>query len=329
MRERYHRTEGILYLFGHRVRRYRRLDRPVLLDVMPTLLALTGQPPAGDMPGRVLSEGLELDEALASGPRAVASYEVGTDAARLEPAADAGVDPQIVEHLRALGYLDTRSPKGDRNLAALHFEAGHYEEAAELYQALVEEDPGDGALRASLAGALGALGRLEESLTHLDKAIELQPANPEAYHNRGVIHERQGKTEAAVRQYQIALRYDPHYEPAQRALIRLRGTPVTDAPASPSQRLAMVLAEKAHRAAVRGDYGAAMRELDEAERIAPRYALVLHYRANVAHLMGDRDTAIAALRRALELEPDNPLYRTNLESLEGRVGHEAPVHRLE
>jgi len=43
---------------------------------------------------------------------------------------------------------------------------------------------------------------------------------------------------------------------------------------------------------------------------------VPHYRSNVAHLMGDRAGAIAALKRALELEPDNALYRTNLERLE-------------
>jgi tetratricopeptide (TPR) repeat protein len=58
-----------------------------------------------------------------------------------------------------------------------------------------------------------------------------------------------------------------------------------------------------------------MQQLDEAERIAPRYALVQQYRANVAFLMGDRARAIAALEKALEIEPDNALYKSNLARL--------------
>ncbi len=61
-----------------------------------------------------------------------------------------------------------------------------------------------------------------------------------------------------------------------------------------------------------------MEQLDEAQRIAPRLALVQQYRSNVAFLQGDREAAIAALERALELEPDNALFRTNLERLRAR-----------
>ena len=56
--------------------------------------------------------------------------------------------------------------------------------------------------------------------------------------------------------------------------------------------------------------------LDDAERLAPRFALVHQYRSNVAFLMGDRAGAIAALRKALDIEPDNALFRTNLQRLE-------------
>ena len=58
-----------------------------------------------------------------------------------------------------------------------------------------------------------------------------------------------------------------------------------------------------------------MKKLDEAQRIAPGLALVHQYRSNVAFLAGDREVAIAALEMALELEPDNALFRTNLERL--------------
>ena len=124
------------------------------------------------------------------------------------------------------------------------------------------------------------------------------------------------KQSQAEREYEFALRYDPDYEPARRALLRLRGVAVADGPTEPSLELAAALVERARQATLRGDYERAMKELDEAERLAPAFARVSHYRSNVAFLMGDREGAIAALKRALELEPDNPLYRTNLERLE-------------
>src|SRR5439155_1393033 len=117
--ERYHRREGIVYLYGNRVRPRGRLDQPRQLDVTPTLLALAGLAPARDMPGRVWTEGLDVN----AEPPSVASYE--TERSRGgEGATDAAVDPAILERLRSLGYLGARSPEGDRNLAALHSEAG-------------------------------------------------------------------------------------------------------------------------------------------------------------------------------------------------------------
>jgi tetratricopeptide (TPR) repeat protein len=318
--ERFHRLEGILYLYGNRVRAGRRLEEPGILDVAPTLLALAGVPPAADMPGRVLAEALALPAALASPERRVASYEAPSPpgAPGRASAAGASVDPAILEHLRGLGYLDASSPKGERNRAALHFEAREYAEAIRIYQQLVREEPDDAGLRASLAGALGAAGRPDEALAQLEQAIALEPANPEAWHNRGVIREARGEREAAIQDYETALRFAPDYVASRKALARLRGgaAPAGEQPATPNERLAAALVERAREAALRGDYAGAMATLDEAERIAPRLARVPHYRANVAHLMGDRAGAIAALERALALEPENPLFRTNLERLQ-------------
>jgi predicted AlkP superfamily phosphohydrolase/phosphomutase/Flp pilus assembly protein TadD len=310
--ERYHRLEGILYLYGRGVRPRARIDQPQLLDVVPTLLALAGLPRASDMPGRVLLEAL----AAPPEPALVATYESGER--RAEAAADAAVDPAILERLRSLGYIDdTASPKGDRNLAALHFQAGRYAEAAEAYTALVAASPDDGQLRASLAGALGALGRYDEALEHLEAAVRLEPLNPEAHHNRAVIFERQGKRDAAIAEYRAAIRYNPQYEASRQALQRLGAPATVREPQSDAERLATAMADRASRAARRGDYPEAMRILDEAVRIAPRFALLFQYRANVAYLMGDRAAAAAALRRALALEPDNALFEQNLRRLEG------------
>ncbi len=321
--ERYHRIEGILYLYGHDVRRHRHLDRPALLDVAPTVLTLLGIPPSRDMPGRVLTEGLTVTAIPHREQRTLASYESPHRVADGSVDVSASpVEPAILEHLRALGYLDAGSPRGDRNLAALHFEAGRYEDAVAAYEKLVEENPQDAAARASLAGALGALGRLDESLAQLDTAVELDPLNPEAYHNRGVVHEQRGAVDVAMEQYRTALRYNPHYEPSRRALVRLTGSAGEHDPRTPAEERAIALAEQARAAAQRGDYHAAVKALDEAERLAPRLGRVFQYRSNVAFLMNDLPAAMAALRTALEIEPDNALFRTNLERLERQAAKE-------
>lgn len=314
--ERFHTPEGIIYMYGNRVRSYTRLQDASILDVAPTVLALLGLPPASDMPGSVLTGALDLPA-----PVRVATYETG-DEEGTSMAGDPEVDAEIMEKLRSLGYIGAESPTGDRNLAAVLFESGKYEEAAEAYRGMVDESPDDGFLRTSLAGALGALGRYDEALEELEKAIELQPLNPEAYHNRAVIWERKGEIPKAVQDYQTALRYNPRYQPSLAALHRLGGSSRPSAPKTDQEQQAYRLAEEAAALSRRGDYAAAMARLDQAQRIAPDYSLVYQYRSNVAYLMGDRQGAIEALEKGLELEPDNALFRENLRRLQetGRTG---------
>lgn len=308
--ERFHRENGVLYLYGRGVRPGATLRDATLLDVAPTVLALLGIAPPRDMPGRVLTDGL----LIADPPRLVASYE-DTAAARAAAGADPAADPAILERLRSLGYLETASPRGDRNLAASLFQQGRYAEAERAYEALVAARPDDGALRASWAGALGALGRDDEALAELERAIAAAPLEPEGFHNRAVIRERQGRRAAAIADYRTALRYQPDYAPSQAALRRLGAAP-EPTPADPALQRAAALAAEAAALARRGDYAGAMRALDAAERLAPRSAVVHHHRANVAFLLGDRAAAVAALQRALALEPDNALFRENLSRLQ-------------
>ncbi len=308
--ETFHRIEGILYLYGNRVKPRTRLNRPTILDVAPTVLALNGLGRGADMPGRVLAEALDLTI-----PAPVPTYETAAaPAAAGETPADSQVDPEIVKKLQSLGYIGAKSATGDRNLAAVAFEAGRFEEAAGEYAKLVADKPDDGALRASYAGALGALGNYDAALVELTKAIELEPLNVEAYHNRAVVHERRGEKAAAIADYQTAVKYNPQYEPSRNALQRL-GAPLPQQPRSDAEKRAVALAEEAAGAARRGDYAEARRKLDEAGRVAPKLPLLYQYRANVAYLQGDTAGAIAALEEGLKVDPGNALFAENLKRL--------------
>lgn len=310
--ERSHEMEGILYLYGAGVKAGSRIEGPRLVDVTPTILALAGLPAGRDMRGRVLSEGLTVSE-----PERIATYETGKakeQRAREETAADRA----LLEHLGSLGYLNARSPSGDRNLAAIYFRQGRLEESARLYGQLVAEKPDDAPLRASYAGVLGRLGRYAEAREQLEKGLEIDPLNPEARHNLGVLHEKEGREKDAVAAYRNAVRCDTRYEPSRRALLRLTGSEEPDPPSSDVERRAFELAQRAADTARRGDYDGAESLLEKAGRLAPRYPLVYQYRSNVAFLKGDVAGAVAALERAVELQPENVLYRENLRRLRGR-----------
>lgn len=308
----FHRIDGVLYLYGKHVKPGAKIEGATLLDVTPTLLALSGVAPAKDMPGRVVSEALTLPLR----ERTVATFE-GSDAEAREADAgqDTSVDPAILARLEALGYLETASPRGSRNLAAMTFEEGRYEESVAAYRAQLEENPNDAGAHSSLAGALGAMGEYDEALVHLAEAIRLNPLHAGAYHNKAVIHERRGEKDLAIAEYKKAVRFGSGYRPSREALVRLTGSPAVEEPQTEEQKLAAKLSADASVAARKGRYEDAMALLDRAERVAPDYTLVHQYRSNVAFLMGDEEAARRALERALEIEPDNPLFRRNLEHL--------------
>ncbi|HTQ79251.1 MAG TPA: tetratricopeptide repeat protein, partial [Thermoanaerobaculia bacterium] len=324
--ERYHNEMGSLFLYGRGIRPGVRIAGAGVLDVTPTLLTLLGLPAAADMPGKVLTEALE-SRAI---PERIASYErqnrgqgaPGSPAGTGDPA----VDPELLAHLRSLGYLGPSSagavagtpgssPQSDRVLAALHFKDGDYREAARLYRELLARSPTDGNLHASLGATLGALGLYGEAEGELKKAIQLAPLDPNGYHNLAVLAERQGDPARAAALYRQALLYNPRHEPSREALERLTGDPRTRPPTSAAEAQAKALCDRAAEAARRGAYGEALGDLDQAARLAPRSALVWQYRANVHYLQGDRQQAVRALEKALEIEPDNALFKANLERL--------------
>lgn len=315
--EEFHQEEGVLFFYGAGVRAGVRFDGATLLDVAPTVLALGGLPAARDMPGVVLKAPFRDLPQL----ERIETYETADRrdgrSAGPSPARDDRVDGALVEHLQSLGYLGgSSSPESDRNLAAIAFEAREYERSARMYRLLIERDPADSALRTSLAGALGALGRYDEALVELAVALELEPLNPEGHYNQGLTLERLGRRDEAIASYRQGLRYKPDYQPARQALLRLTGNAGDRVAAGAAEAQAMALADRASAAARRGAYPEALTLLDEARGLAPRLAMVCQYESNVAYLAGDRPRAIRALERCLALESDNALFRQNLSRLQ-------------
>ena len=306
-----HRIDGVIYLYGKGVVPGSRIQGATLVDVTPTILALEGIAPAKDMPGRVLGEALRA----AVPERTRETFETSAAQADANKTPGSSVDPAILARLEALGYLETKSPRGKKNLAAVSFEEGNFEASVEAYREQLEKTPNDPGVHTSLAGVLGSLERYDEALVHLGEALRLDPISPMAYHNRAVIYERRGNQEKAIAEYRKALRYGSGYGPSRQALIRLTGSADLGVARTEEDQAAAQLAQRASLAARKGRYEEAMGLLDRAERVAPNFAMVYQYRANVAFLMGNRSLAEAALERAVALEPDNPLFQRNLKAV--------------
>lgn len=102
-----HETEGIFVAAGPGIRRGGKLDPVRLVDVAPTVLALTGRPVAEDMDGQVRMDALDEDFLAASPIHYIESYERPGNG---QVKKTAGLTPDereaLEDRLRALGHID-------------------------------------------------------------------------------------------------------------------------------------------------------------------------------------------------------------------------------
>ena len=107
----------------------------------------------------------------------------------------------------------------DRAAAVRLLEDGRYAEALATYDDILVEDPGDLAARRGRAQALLLLGRLAEARAEYDRVIEREEARGVGeenrarlgvtYANRGIVEDRMGAYEAAMADYEKAMKLEP------------------------------------------------------------------------------------------------------------------------
>jgi Tfp pilus assembly protein PilF len=74
-------------------------------------------------------------------------------------------------------------------------------ERLQKLQAMLAREPNDTFLLYGVALEYKKYNELAKALEYLDRVIELDPGYCYAYHQRGLIHEQRGDTEAARRSY--------------------------------------------------------------------------------------------------------------------------------
>lgn len=203
----WHRTHGVLCMAGPGIRRDELVYGAGLLDIAPTILNLFGLPAAEDMPGRSLAEAFEALPVIDRIPSwEEAPGECGRAADESEDAWDAS---EMMAQLAALGYFDAVSDSAsdklrlirlDRtmNLAKVHMECGHYDEAISLLEYLVREQPKLTAHRMYLAQAYFKAGRLADCRPVVEGVIAEAAGRPLAHLLRGNLALSEGRTEEAL-----------------------------------------------------------------------------------------------------------------------------------
>lgn len=163
------------------------------------------------------------------------------------------------------------------------FKSGNFQQAAKEFQAFVDERPDVFQGHYMLGQSQAKLGRNQEALTHLRKALELEPGNVGVQLALGKVYLEVGRYSDAA---------------ALLGKIDVSSLPKSQQPAL-HQMLALAL-EKS------GDSGRALQQLAQAARSNPSDATIQFQYGSAALRDGDTATAVAALGKAAQLDPNDP-----------------------
>ena len=124
------------------------------------------------------------------------------------------------------------------------------------------------------------LGRHEEGIAFYNRAIDINPKDPDTYYNRGNAYYAKGNLEQAVFDYNKAIEINPVYFKAYYN----RGV--------------------FHHA--KGNFEQAISDYNKAIEINPKFLDIYYKRGNAYHAKGDLEQAIADYNKAIEINPQDP-----------------------
>jgi tetratricopeptide (TPR) repeat protein len=179
-------------------------------------------------------------------------------------------------------------------LGVVALQQGNPSRAAELINWAIALNPSAAVYHGNLAEAYRALGQLEQAVGCCRTALRLQPNSPEAANNLGLCLLALGQTEAAVAQFREALRLRPNFAMAQNNL--------------------------GNALRLQGDKAQALAQFRRALELDP--ALV-EARSNLGQLLlerYERQEALVHCREAVRLRPNFPEAQNNLGNVLRELG---------
>jgi tetratricopeptide (TPR) repeat protein len=102
--------------------------------------------------------------------------------------------------------------------AIIHFEAGQYEKAIDLFRQALVDTPDDGSLLINISAACCALGRNQEAITSGKQAIRLYSEDAKTWNGLGHIYCAMGKFDEAISCFTKATQISPRVAAYQESL---------------------------------------------------------------------------------------------------------------
>lgn len=190
---------------------------------------------------------------------------------------------QIISYLLAvllLGTVAVVEAGWDEGVAA--FKAGNFTEAAKQFQTFVDERPDVFQGHYMLGQTLAKLDRNQEAMSHLRKALELEPGNVGVQLALGKVYLSAGK-----------------YNDAAGLLGKIDSSSLPAAQQTALHQMMALALEKS------GDSDSALDQLARAARANPNDANIQFQYGAAALRAGDGATATAALAKAVQLDPND------------------------
>ena len=234
-------------------------------------------------------------------------------------------DTEIQRHLEAVFVADT-DEKTDAllKLAKTYLKHERYEQATHTFERMGEYSPSDvhtAQVSAGLARIVLARGDPTQAITHYERAIELGLKTTEIYHSLGIAYMQNRDAENALKQFHRALEIDANLPETLTMLGTLYAATDKFDEAETHYERAIALARETAVAyhGLAYLYGQHNRNLEKAVELARHATELLPASAPyhntlswLCYKVGRYDEAESAVLKAIELAPDNPLYREGL-----------------
>jgi Flp pilus assembly protein TadD len=271
---------------------------------------------------------VELDQALKLEPRFAEAY----DAKGLARMAEGNPEAAVAEFRRAIEIKPSLA-EAHLGLGLAHGQTGNLDAAAADFRAAIRLRPDFAEAHKRLGVTLRRLGDEKAALAEFEAAVKSDGKDPEAWYHLGLARKSAGDLAGAIGAFRQAVALKPDFEQARYNLgiaLRLAGRR-EDA----QKELTEVSGLKDFRAKlaqsklliVRGvealDQGRAREALPSFEQAAaetPTLVTAWHYLGLAYDRLGDRDKAVSAWRRALEIQPDYPQTHNALGLMRARAG---------
>ncbi|MBK5260299.1 MAG: tetratricopeptide repeat protein, partial [Thermoanaerobaculia bacterium] len=159
------------------------------------------------------------------------------------------------------------------NLGAAHFNAGEFDEAANVFQRIADARPQDDEIRLRLANALSAAGRTDRAISELRRAIELNQRNAPALVELARLELASGRAQEAEALLLRAVAIEP--KPLTLGTLAL----------------------------TRNDLQAARREFERAIQVEPQSSTARNNLAATLARLGMNELALQRYHEAIRLDP--------------------------